>query len=270
MTETSGTNHPHRMTRNADPSALKLAVAVTARLRKALGSNLAAIYLHGSAVLGGFDPSMSDLDMLVLCEGPLSHAEVHAVARAVAHLDLPAKGLEMSVLAASEALSPDLENPRFQLHAAVSRGGGVRLIDGRAGGGDRDLVLHLAVCRASGYSLAGPSPGETLKSVPDAVVKRAMIEEIGWARAVGDPVYLVLTVARASAFARSGRLVSKVEAGEAEAALPVVRVALAIHRRDPLPIDLADARRYADEVEARLRTAWLVPDASVTEGRVNR
>jgi Nucleotidyltransferase domain/Domain of unknown function (DUF4111) len=244
-----------------------MATAVASRLREALGSNLAAIYLHGSAVLGGFDPSVSDLDVLVLCENPLSDAEVDAVATVVEHLDLPTKGLEMSVMTRSEALDPDVDRPRFQIHTAVGQGGAARRVDGRAGGGDRDLILHLAVCRSSGHSLAGPSPQATLPSLPEAIVQRAMIEEIGWARGAGDPAYLVLTAARASAFARTRRLVSKVEAGEADAALPVVRAALARQRGLASPIHPADARRYADEVEARMRSDRTLSDAGVTEVR---
>jgi hypothetical protein len=69
----------------------------------------------------------------------------------------------------------------------------------------------------------------------------------------GDPLYLVFTAARASAFARTRRLVSKIEAGEADAAVPVVRAALSRQRGGSAAVDPADARRYADEVEARLR-----------------
>jgi len=255
------------MTSGPDPTAIKMATAVATRLREALGSNLAAIYLHGSAVLGGFDSSVSDLDVLVLCEAPLSDAEVDAVATAVEHLDLPAKGLEMSVLTRSEARDPDVRRPRFQVHTAIGQGGTARHVDGRAGGSDRDLILHLAVCRSSGHSLAGPAPEATLPSLPEVVVQQAMIDEIGWARGAGDPVYLVLTAARASVFARTHRLVSKVEAGEADAALPVVRAALAHQRGLASPIDPAAARRYADEVEARMRSDRTPSDAGIKDVR---
>lgn len=253
--------------RSPDRTALKMATPVAARLREAFGSNLAAIYLHGSAVLGGFDPSVSDLDLLVLCEDSLSDDEVIAVATAVEHLDLPAKGLELSALTRSEALHPNPEGPRFQLHVAVGNGGSARRVDGRAGGGDRDLILHLAVCRSSGHALAGPAPEATLPLLPDPIVQRAMLDEIGWARGAGDPVYLVLTAARASVFARTRRLVSKVEAGEAGAALPVVRAALARQCGGASPINPADARSYADEVEARIRSDRRYSDAGTTEAR---
>lgn len=41
---------------------------LVADLRAALGDNLIAIWLYGSAVMGGFDPSSSDLDLVVATE----------------------------------------------------------------------------------------------------------------------------------------------------------------------------------------------------------
>lgn len=247
------------MTPGPDSTALQMASAVAVRLHEALGSNLAAIYLHGSAVLGGFDPLVSDLDVLVVCDDPLSDAEADAVITAIGRLDLPAKGLELSVLTRSEARDPDVGRPHFQIHAAVGhdavgQDAVVRRVDGRAGRGDRDLILHLAVCRVSGHSLAGPAPAAILPLLPEDVVLQAMIDEIEWARGAGDPVYLVLTAARVRAFARSGKLVSKVESGEADASVPVVRAALACQRGAASPIDPAEALRYADDVETRVRS----------------
>jgi len=243
------------MTERPDSTALELAAPVAARLGAALGSNLVAIYLHGSAVLGGFHAAVSDLDLLVLCEDPLSDAEVEALAAAVERLDLPAKGLEMSVLTRSEAGNPDLTGPRYQLHLAVQQSGAVRRVDARQGETDRDLILHIAVCRAAGHALAGPEPTTTLPALPEAILARMMADEIRWARGAGDPVYLVLTAARASAFALTGRLVSKVEAGEAEAGVPAVAAALSRQRGQGSSIDPAEADRYADEVEARLASS---------------
>jgi Aminoglycoside adenylyltransferase, C-terminal domain/Nucleotidyltransferase domain len=222
-------------------------------MRAALGGNLTAAYLHGSAVLGGFDPAISDLDVLVVCGDPLSNAEVDAICRRIERLELPAKGLEMSVLTRSEALLPDLDRPHFQVHAVVGADGVVRRVDGRAGVGDRDLILHLAVSRASGHALVGPQPDQILAALPEAVVRRAAIDEIEWARGAGSPVYLVLTAARARAFARTGRLVSKVEAGEEEGDLPIVRAALIAQRGGSATVDSVEAGAYADKVEADLR-----------------
>jgi hypothetical protein len=159
----------------------------------------------------------------------------------------------MSALTRSEALCPDLERPHFQVHVAVGSAGAVRRVDGRAGPGDRDLILHLAVTRDSGHALVGQTPDEMVAALPERVVGQAALDDVAWARDSGDPAYLALTAARARAFARTGRLVSKVEAGEADAAVPVVRTALAHQRGGSATVEPVEARRYADEVEASLR-----------------
>lgn len=241
------------MRHDPDPSALQTASIAAARLGEALGANLVAVYLHGSAVLGGYDPAASDLDLLVISRDPLSEAQMDAAVEAMGRIELPAKGLELSVLTTTEAISPDLHRPHFQLHLAVDGARKVRRVDGRARSGDRDLILHLAVARASGHALVGPAPEMVLAAIPDDVVGQATVDEIAWARDNGDPVYLVLTAARAQVFARTGRLVSKVEAGEAEADRPVVRAALALQLGGVAVVTIEQARGYADDVEASLR-----------------
>jgi hypothetical protein len=49
--------------------------------------------------------------------------------------------------------------------------------------------------------------------------------------------------------------------------LPVVRAALARQRGHASPIDPAHASRYAEEVEARMRSDRTLSDAGVTEAR---
>lgn len=235
------------------PWAAAAAEAVVERLAEVLGPNLVAAYLHGSAVLGGFDPTVSDLDLLVVCGDPLTDAAVEGICEGLGGLELPAKGLEMSIMTRSEACRPDPVRPNYQLHVAIEDGGHLRRVDGRAAAGDRDLILHLAVSRPCAHALMGPQADRILASIPEADVRQATLDEIEWARAEAPLVYLVLTAARARAFARTGRLVSKVEAGEAEAGVPVVRAALIRQHGGSATIDPAMARRYADEVAADLR-----------------
>jgi predicted nucleotidyltransferase len=65
--------------------ALKVASATAA----ASGGQLAGVYLHGSAVLGGFDARRSDVDVLVVCDGPMTPAQQSAVAEALSEQRLP-------------------------------------------------------------------------------------------------------------------------------------------------------------------------------------
>jgi streptomycin 3"-adenylyltransferase len=240
-----------------DPQALAPASSVAGLLRNALGPNLLAVYIHGSAVLGGYDREVSDLDVLVVCARRLADPDADAICAGIRHLELPARGLEMSVLTRLEASQPELPRPRYQLHVAMDRSGLARRVDGRSGSGDRDLVLHLAVIRQAGFALAGPDPDQLVAALPREVVLQAALDEIAWARRAASPDYLVLAAARARFLARTGRLASKLEAGQADGDVGVVRAALA-HREGRGPeTDPALASDYAEDVETEVRLAML-------------
>jgi hypothetical protein len=244
--------------RTADPSALDAARLTCERLGGALPDNLLAVYLHGSAVLGGYRSDRSDLDILVLTARALGDGDSDAVLASLVDVAYPAKGLEMTIITEAEAAQPDAHAPRFQLHVAIDGLGSVtRVVDGRDREGDRDLVLHFAVCRASGVALVGPPPGETLALIRDQQVRQAMLDEMAWA-ATAPPEYLVLTSARAWLFAATGRLASKIEAGEwATERYPspgVIRSALAVQRgraSDVDPLATAGFARYVAELVGR-------------------
>jgi Domain of unknown function (DUF4111) len=223
-------------------------------LTDALGEDVVAVYLHGSAALGGFRWDRSDLDILALSRSGLSDDELRRAVLALGALDYPANGLEFSLMTAAEAIQPAFPAPRFQLH--MTTGGGDRagkVVDGRARDGDPDLTLHLAVCRAGGIAIVGPLPRLTLAEVPEASMVSAMRDEVRWARKRASLEYLVLTAARLWLFAETGRISSKVEAGEwAEARFDepsVIERALARRGGAEVEIQRAAAERLADRAE---------------------
>jgi len=57
---------------------------VAARTADLLGQALVGVYLHGSAVLGGFIPRRSDIDLLVVTTGPLDNDLRQQVCQALA------------------------------------------------------------------------------------------------------------------------------------------------------------------------------------------
>jgi streptomycin 3"-adenylyltransferase len=199
----------------ADAAALDLARSTCARLASALGGNLVAAYLHGSAVLGGYRPDRSDLDFLARPDAQLANADVAAVVASLDRGAYPARGLELRLRTTAEAALPGTHAPRFQLHVATSGiDGPIRVVDGRQREGDRDLILHFAVCRVAGVTLLEPPPDETLRSICTSDLAQAMLDEIEWAAFAAPPAYLVLTCARAWLFAVTDRIASKIEAGE--------------------------------------------------------
>lgn len=240
--------------------AASAARAGAGALKKILGDDLLSVYLHGSAVLGGFRWDRSDLDLLALSRSTLSDAQVGGVGDALVPLPYPANGLEFSLLTAREAAAPDLPAPRFQVH--VTTKGWDRapvVIDGRMRLGDPDLVLHLAVCRARGLAITGPPPLETLGQVPEAPLISAIRDELDWARRHAPLEYLVLTSARVWLFGETRRIASKIEAGEwAAQRYPepsVIEAALAHQRGASDEIEPEAAQRLAAYVQ-RLASAW--------------
>ena len=228
--------------------------AVGRALRGALGKDLSAAYLHGSAVLGGFRWDRSDLDVLALSRGSLLDKQIRGLVNALAPLTYPARGLEFTLMTAQESAAPQAPAPRYQLHVTTPGSGELsRVVDGRTAPGDSDLVLHLAVTRERGVTLFGPPPALTIAAIPPETLLTAMRTEIGWARVNASLEYLVLTCARAWMFAQTRRIASKVEAGEwaaqtySDAAL--IGAALARHRGAEAVISRDAAERLVTHVD---------------------
>jgi streptomycin 3"-adenylyltransferase len=185
--------------------ALKVASATAA----ASGSQLAGVYLHGSAVLGGFDARRSDVDVLVVCDGPMTSAQQSAVAEALSEqrLPCPGRGLELSIVTLQVAQHPVAE-PAFELHLTTAPED-TKVINGHLRGGDPDLVLHFAVCRRAGLSAA-----EVFGPVADDLVFAQLATELRWGAEHVPGEYAVLNACRAWRFAVDGALVSKIDGGQ--------------------------------------------------------
>ena len=241
---------PHDL--GKDPVAA--ARAVTHALREVLGDELFAVYLHGSAVLGGFRWDRSDLDVLAVSRTALSDDQVRLLADALGGLSYPDNGLEFTLMTAQEAAAPETAAPRFQLHTTTAgRDRHGRVVDGRTRSGDRDLVLHLAVCRERGLALFGPPATVVMAQIPSRILLLAMRDEIRWAADNAPLEYLVLTSARAWLFAETHRMASKIEAGEWAAAryddAVVIEAALRRQRGADAKMASDAANRLAAQVD---------------------
>jgi hypothetical protein len=132
--------------------------AVASRLAAVLGPRLVGVYVHGSAVLGGFSRARSDIDLLAVTTTGLAKAANHQITAALSPraLPCPAVGLEFSVVTRASAQAP-VPAPAFELHLATGPGRRMRVVDGRDHPGDSDLLMHFAVCRDHGRRIAtGP------------------------------------------------------------------------------------------------------------------
>lgn len=67
-----------------DTTTERYAEDVVSSVAATLRSNLIGAYIHGSAVLGGFDSRRSDVDIIVVCKRPMNPAEKQEAAAGVA------------------------------------------------------------------------------------------------------------------------------------------------------------------------------------------
>jgi hypothetical protein len=203
---------------------------VALQLRAILGNDLVAIYLHGSAAMGAFVPTRSDVDFLVVTSGQVSRDAKAALADTLSALACPGVGLELSVVTSESARTPS-DAPAFELHLNTP---GNRVVDGENCPGDPDLVAHFAMARARGVTILGPPPTDLISSIDRSRLLRALAHDLAWSMEQGIGVYAVLNACRALRFAREGMLCSKLEGGEwaiEQGVADADLVASALHRQ---------------------------------------
>jgi streptomycin 3"-adenylyltransferase len=186
---------------------------LTIRVHDALGADVVGVYLHGSGVMGGFNPRRSDLDVLIVSRRPLTDEQRSALCAQLdpRTLPVPAAMLELSVVTRQACLHP-VAAPAYELHVNTRDG---RCADGR-GRTDPDLLLHFAVVRQVGRLLGpGLARDECIAPVPLSLVLEGMAKELR--DAANDPrstpEYILLNACRNLAFLRTGRIHSKVAGG---------------------------------------------------------
>jgi hypothetical protein len=181
----------------------------------AAGNQLVAVYVHGSAVLGGWVPDRSDVDILLLAGDEVDHSSLEGIGLALASTASACpsrKGLESSVVLAREAAEPRPPWP-FLLHVTTG-GGAPAIIAGADSPGDPDLLMHYAVCRAAGWAVQGPPARAQIGAVPREVILAYLADEAGWGLENAPEAYAVLNACRAIVFLADGQIVSKVAGGQ--------------------------------------------------------
>jgi hypothetical protein len=227
-----------RVSAGVPPDVAAYVSDLAAALRT-LRSDPVGVYLHGSAVLGGFRSTGSDVDVLAVVREPGSAAAQQRMGEAVAAVPgCPGAGLEMSVITAATAAV--LGDCRFEVHVNTT-GHQTAIATGAGQAGDPDLVLHCAVCRDHAAAIAGSPAAEVFGPIPRDRILGAMLAELRWALGNASTVYAVLNACRAARFADDGRLCSKVDGGEWY---------LARHRHSPVVRAALDSQRYGHRAPA--------------------
>lgn len=182
------------------------AQAVVGTLRQELGDDLAGVYVHGSAALGGWVPT-SDLDVLAVVDDS-AHTDWHTLGSRLLAAALAEPVLEMSVVTTRASTHPMPPWP-FLVH--VAHGEDRVVLD--AGLGDQDLLMHYLVARRAGLALVGTAADQAFGEVPRSLVLPYLGQELAWGLDHADAKYAVLNACRALAYAVDNRVVSKVDGG---------------------------------------------------------
>lgn len=198
-----------------DVNALLHQVLVGAQ--QILGGHFVGMYLEGSLVSDDFDQD-SDIDFVVVSDEEVSSdqfAALQLMHERIATLDSwyadQVEGFYISQHALRRC------NPAHTLYANIERGPGERLKLGQL---DWWWIVHLAILRERGVTLAGPAPQNLIEPITPRDLLRTMVESVpGWAtpklthpeqlHTRGVQSYVVLTLCRMLYTLHTGRVVTK-------------------------------------------------------------
>lgn len=234
---------------------------IVTALRDALGADLVGVYLHGSLVLGCFNPRRSDLDLVVVTERRLDAEQRDAVVavlqRETGSYERPGwpRPIELTSLSLDD-LEPWRYPTPYDLHFASSSP------DGVGPGEDHDLAAHIWILRRRGRAVVGPPVEDVFPSVPEGDYLDSLGRDFASCRDEGHewPRYAILSMVRVWAAQATRDVHSKETAAEwalerlPEDLRPLVGRALESYRGDgaDFAVDRAAFDRLASFVDAEL------------------
>ena len=191
---------------------------LTAAARGVLGAGLIGAYAAGSVALDAYQPGRSDVDVALVCAGPLPDGTKRALVAALRHeaLPCPARGLELVVYTRQAARS-GTSAPGFEMELNT----GARM-DFRAtyapelrpaADGLFWYALDRSILHATGLALLGEPARDAFAEIDD--LRTPLREALAWWLALPGPGAedAVLGACRSLARVRHGVWLDKVAAG---------------------------------------------------------
>ena len=186
-----------------------------------LKDNLVGIYLHGSAVMGCFNPLKSDLDLIVVVEKPLTDDVKKLFMNMVVEYDSlgPAKGIEMSVVL-KNVCNPFIYPTPFELHFSKTH---LKWYEDnpedyvyKMKGEDKDLAAHFTILTNRGKCLYGSPIKKVFSEVPSSDYMDSILDDVSDASndIKENTMYLILNLVRVLAYKEEQLVLSKKEGGK--------------------------------------------------------
>ena len=248
------------------PQTESLMKEFTGQSRSILRDNLTGIYLHGSAVMGCFNPEKSDIDLIVVVDRPLPDSVKREYMDMVIRCNAmgPAKGIEMSVVL-REVCKPFVYPTPFELHFSTGHLAWYRTDPDeyirKMNGSDKDLAAHFTIICNRGRCLYGAPIKDVFAEVPGCDYMDSIWNDIAEApeNIAKDTMYLTLNLARVLAYKEEGLVLSKREGGEwalrnlpAECRPAITDALRAYAGNAETAFDKALAKRYAEYALKRM------------------
>ena len=189
--------------------------------KEILRENLVGVYLHGSSVMGCFNPQKSDIDLIIVVDRPLTDPVKRAYLDMTVRYNAlgPAKGIEMSIVL-REVCRPFVYPTPYELHFSAGHLDWYRDDPDdyvrRMNGTDKDLAAHFTIINKRGRCLYGAPIEDVFAEVPgDDYMDSIWFDVEGAAEEIAEyPMYLILNLARVLAYKEEGLVLSKKEGGE--------------------------------------------------------
>lgn len=184
--------------------------------RSILGEMLTGIYLHGSMAMGCFHPEKSDMDLIVVVEEDVSDGQKAEFMKEIVRLNGqgPPGGIEISMVK-REYCRPFRYPTPFELHFSPMhltwfRERPQEYIE-KMQGEDKDLAAHFTVIQNYGIVLYGEAIEKVFAPVPGEAYMDSILYDIENAKEaiLGNPIYVILNLCRALAYAKDGLCLSK-------------------------------------------------------------
>lgn len=191
------------------------------RSKEILQDNLIGIYLHGSAVMGCYNPAKSDIDLIAVVKDPMEDSVKRTFMDMVIELNEkgPAKGIEMSIVKQS-VCRPFVYPTPFELHFSAAHTDWYKDDPddyiSKMKGEDKDLAAHFTIIKHRGKCLYGAPIEDTFADVPAQDYIDSIRNDIADAEdeIADNPMYLILNLSRVLAYLKDGLVLSKKEGGE--------------------------------------------------------
>ncbi|GHO83758.1 aminoglycoside adenylyltransferase domain-containing protein [Dictyobacter formicarum] len=191
-------------------------------LRTILDTQLIGIYLHGSLAMGCFNPTRSDIDMLVVTQQALSVFVKRQLVLQLLQASNQPHPIEISFLVA-EQINPYQHPLPFDLHYSETwrEQNQAELVNGawqhwnERRGTDIDLDAHITILQQRGITLYGQEHQQIFPEIPIKHYIAAIIDDYYGARETksSNSVYFLLNTCRIHAYLQSCHIYSKDEGG---------------------------------------------------------